>query len=208
MEAMALAGRGTKKRTGYLDENREYAPATIENPYQPGTFQAAVVNRRESNARTLRLGPAQAEAYNRVWALYYKAGYHRQGAVDPSNEPVDCSRSADPLPLSVAEANSRLNQLRSEIGEEWWVFIELTCKHGYGYREIAAMKLGCEPGRGDLDETVFQVKTAWNRATVKLGLSGAPSWFARLRGYMSGERSGFDGWEESTSAVNETDTGT
>lgn len=186
-----MAGRGKKKQTGYLDENREYAPARIENPYQPGAFQAAVVNKRESNARTLNLGPAQGEAYNRVWALYYRAGYNRQGAVDPSNEPVDCSRGGDPFPLSVAQANERLNHLRTAIGEEWWVFIELTCKHGHGYRDIAGMKLHGEPSRSDIDETRWQIKTAWNKVTVELGLSSTPTWFARLRTYMA-ERVGVD----------------
>lgn len=173
--------------TTYQDGNRDYQPARVENPFRPGTYEGVVVNARESNARTLRLGKAQTEAHDRIWALHYKAGYYRQGAIDPSNEPVDCQQVSDPIPLRVIRAGQQLRALRDFIGDDY-ALIEMTCLYGLGFRETARVAFGRDPSRRELDEVTMRTKIAYNKAAVHFGLAGTPNFHANLQAYMEGDK--------------------
>lgn len=155
----------------------------VDNPFRPGEKEPVVKNARESNAKTLRLGPAQSEAYYRIWNLYYQAGYGRQQAVDPSNEPVDCQNVRDWFPERAANANRELNWYRKTIGDEW-IYIELTCLHGYGYKEVAGMEWGREPSKDEIQETRYRIRSTYNALTVEMGLSKRPTFINRLKSHL------------------------
>jgi len=161
-----------KNPTGY-DGKYFPVPDSVENPYRKGESEPVVRNLRESNAWTLRLGPAQREAYNQVWKLYYEIGHWRGGAIDPTKEPVDSQQVPDPYQESAANASKQIGHLMETLGDDW-VFIEQTCLWGRGFKEVANMLFGPSPRRSQIDEARFHVKHAYNRLCVEMGLSGGP----------------------------------
>lgn len=162
-------------------------PVTIESPYEKGEYEERVRNLRESNASTLRLGPAQAQAYDRVWRLYYMMGYWRDGAIDPTKEPVDCQQMPDPYPEGAAHASKEVQNLAKTLGDDW-LLIEQTCLWGRGFKEVAQIMFGDDPSRSQVDEARFHVKHAYNRLCVELGLSGYISVFEKLKSYRRNVR--------------------
>jgi len=168
-----------------FENQRELAAVGVDNPYRKGEKETVVKNLRESNARTLRLGPAQTLAYDRVWKLYYMMGHWRNGAVDPSNEPVDCQQVVDTLPEAAAHASQEVKALREALGDDW-LLIEATCLYGLGFKEMARVLFG-QDKRTNCDEARFMVKAAYNKLCVEMGLSGTPSLYTRLRAYCGGK---------------------
>lgn len=154
---------------------------TVENPYGRGEHEPVVRNLRESNAATLRLGPAQTRAHNLVWKLYYAMGYWRDGAIDPTKEPVDCQQVPDPYPEAAANASKEIDELSKSLGDDW-LLIEQTCLWGRGYREVAKIMFG-EPSRTQVEQATIHVKHAYNRLCVELGLSQSVSVYEKLKSY-------------------------
>ena len=155
---------------------------TVENPYNKGEREKVVRNLRESNAATLRLGPAQAEAYNRAWKLYYRMGCWRNGAVNPTKEPVDCQQTPDPHSEEAAHASKEIEHYAKILGDDWRL-IEQTCLWGRGFKEIAQIIFGPNPTRKQIEQATFHVKHAYNRLSVEMGLSEAVSVYEKLKNY-------------------------
>lgn len=172
----------------------KYLPVhdTVDNPYRKGESETVVRNLRESNTYTLRLGPAQERAYNKFWELCYKAGYSKQMAIDPSNEPVDGGGFRDPIPASALDGATKLGRISNEpshqeypgIGKEKFHLIWATCIIGLGYKEIANIEFGESHKRSDVDFVRFNVKASYNDLARYFGYSGEGPAFARLRAYM------------------------
>jgi len=186
--------------------DNKYLPVKdeVDNPYRKGERETVVRNLRESNAATLRLGPAQAQAYDRVWRLYYMMGYWRDGAIDPTKEPVDCQQTPDPYPEGAAHASKEIDHLAKTLGDDW-LLIEQTCLWGRGFKEVANIMFGPTSTRTQIDEARFHVKHAYNRLCVEMGLSQSISVFEKLKsyrrkitGYLPGGKQGVDErcWEQ------------
>lgn len=161
------------------DGKMELTTRQVDNPYDKGKTEIVPFNAKESNARTLRLGKAQEQAYNHIWRLWYQAGHHANGAMDTTKEPVDGGGGIDPLPLKACEANDELNNLKKTLGAHDFRLIEITCLDGLNYKEVATIMFG-KPTQTQKQEATWHVKTAYNRLTVELGLAGTPSHFSRL----------------------------
>lgn len=145
-----------------FDGKYEPIKTTIENPYRKGEQEQVIVNRRESNAYTLRLGPAQQAAYDYVRRLWEQTGAWRNAAIDPSHEPVDCSSFRDPLPESVAEAFGRIRDIYLELGFDY-IHIDRAVRWGLGYKEIAEIELKRPPRHVEIQEMRALVRQAFNR---------------------------------------------
>lgn len=180
-----MVEKSVKQAPGF-DGKFEPGARKVDSPYD-GTAEVVPFNLRESNARTLRLGPAQTEAFDLVWRLYYKAGYFRQGAVDTTKEPVDGGGMRDPLPLQACEATREIARLQHAIGDDEWKLVKITCLDGLNYRQVAEIMFKA-PTHSQVQQATWHVKTAYNKLTVELGLSGTPTHFARLNSYMEGDK--------------------
>lgn len=187
-------------KPGY-DGKVEIHARQVDSPYDSGKQEVVTINVRESNSRTLNLGPAQEAAYLYVYRLWYKAGHHRNGAIDPSNEPVDGGGWSDPFQETAMDAAKELVNLRKVIGKTDWRFIEITCLDGLNYGQVARVMYGREPTGTETKEASWHVKSAYNKLTVELGYSGTPTQHARMQSYMDGRRPGVDmgEWESTTS---------
>ncbi len=171
---VSLAGPG-------YDGKMELKTRQVGNPYDAGETEIVQFNMRESNARTLRLGEAQEQAYNRILGLWHQAGRLGYGSMDTAREPVDGGGTGDPWPLRAVEAAEKLNKLREALGRDDWKFIEITCLGGLGYQEVARIMF-VEPGQKQIDRATGLVKTAYDHLMVVLGL-GVPDHITRLHNY-------------------------
>jgi len=169
--SLARAGPG-------YESKMELTTRQVGNPYDAGETEIVQFNARESNARTLRLGEAQEQAYNRVLGLWHRAGRHAYGSMDTAREPVDGGGTGDPWPLRAVEAAEKLNKLRKALGRDDWRLIEITCLDGLGYEDVARIMF-VEPGQIQIRKATWFVKAAFDHLMVELGL-GVPDHIARL----------------------------
>jgi hypothetical protein len=114
------------------------AAALVDSPLTPGTYDAVVVNIRESPLSTMlarrQIDDAQYEAGKWFRKVYEQT---RMGsmAVDPSREPVDTSGIADPIPDTLIAATKLLRAARYELGGKGYLIVELVCGQGFTVRE-------------------------------------------------------------------------
>ena len=182
-----MARRQPKPLPGYDGGKVNIGTRQVESPYD-GKGEVVPFNLRESNARTLRLGPAQTMAYDHMWALWYAAGHARQMGLDPSREPVDGGGHTDPLPLRAFQAAQELRDIGQAISRDRFNLIQMTCLDGMGYSEVAHYIYGRDLKRTQIEAASVLVKNAYNAATVHLGFAGTTSTFSRLQSYSDGER--------------------
>jgi hypothetical protein len=131
--------RVAPRRPGY-DDKREMVAVLVPSPLTEGTYDAAVINIRESPLAAMlhrgQIDEAQYEA-GKWFRKTYEATRMGSMAIDPSREPVDTSGVADPIPDTLIAATRLLRAARYELGWKGYWICELVCGQGFTVKEQA-----------------------------------------------------------------------
>ena len=149
---MARRGKIKKRADVWIgfDGQREIVVTAVDAAYRRGEYEEVAKNIRES-------GLSYMLAHGNIDQAQYRAGdWYRtrremtQGAVDPSNEPVDVSGLSDPISSRILLAGMEVARLKKLLPEVKWGLIELICVKNFTIQEAtyAGFKLCNRYNRG------------------------------------------------------------
>ena len=141
---MARRGKIKKRADVWIgfDGQREIVVTAVDAAYRRGEYEEVAKNIRES-------GLSYMLAHGNIDHAQYRAGdWYRvrremsQGAVDPSNEPVDVSGKADPVSSRILFAGLEIARLKRLLPEVKWGLIELICVGNFTIQEATYAGFG------------------------------------------------------------------
>ena len=125
-----------------FDGQREIVVEAVEAAYRRGEFEAVPKNIRESGLSAMRARGQIDEAQYRAGDWYRVRREMTNGAVDPSNEPVDVSGTADPVSSRVLFAGMEIAKLKLKLPQVRWGLIEIVCVRNFTIEEATYAGFG------------------------------------------------------------------